>query len=243
MMQSVINDIEIPDIATLPNSSTLNGLPLWWCSGIFFMREKIIGIYKITNPKGRIYIGQSTDIYARWNSYKSENCKTQILLYNSLKKHGWDAHAKEIFLCEESKLNELEIYYIQLFQTLNSKYGMNCRGGGNHGGKHSDKTKELLRIAKLGKPNSQQSKDKVKKTAIERGFGKWMLGKKHSVESNRKKALFGEHHPTAKLIINNETGIYYYSIQEASESVQMPSKRLVKYLLGYRKNKTSFIIV
>jgi excinuclease UvrABC nuclease subunit len=29
----------------------------------------IIGIYKITNPNRKIYIGQSTNIYRRWKQY------------------------------------------------------------------------------------------------------------------------------------------------------------------------------
>ena len=28
------------------------------------------GIYKITNPNGKVYIGQSIDIDKRWNKYK-----------------------------------------------------------------------------------------------------------------------------------------------------------------------------
>lgn len=31
----------------------------------------MIGIYKITSPSNRIYIGQSIDIEARWKSYKT----------------------------------------------------------------------------------------------------------------------------------------------------------------------------
>lgn len=27
----------------------------------------MVGVYKITNPSGKIYIGQSVDIYNRWN--------------------------------------------------------------------------------------------------------------------------------------------------------------------------------
>jgi hypothetical protein len=30
----------------------------------------MIGIYKIINPNGRIYIGQSTNIEVRWSKYK-----------------------------------------------------------------------------------------------------------------------------------------------------------------------------
>lgn len=44
-----------------------------------------IGIYKITNPKGKIYIGQSIDIDKRINTYRLMHCKDQKLLYNSIK--------------------------------------------------------------------------------------------------------------------------------------------------------------
>ena len=48
------------------------------------------GIYKITNPKGKIYIGQSVNIEKRFSSYKSiRNCHYQIKLFNSLKKYGF----------------------------------------------------------------------------------------------------------------------------------------------------------
>lgn len=47
----------------------------------------IIGIYKITSPSGKIYIGQSINIEKRWEKYQKyiENIKNQIKLYNSLK--------------------------------------------------------------------------------------------------------------------------------------------------------------
>lgn len=48
----------------------------------------MVGIYKITNPNGRIYIGQSTDIKFRWGIYRKLKCKDQPSLYNSLKKYG-----------------------------------------------------------------------------------------------------------------------------------------------------------
>ena len=34
------------------------------------MMKKITGIYKITSPSNKIYIGQSKNIYSRWNAYK-----------------------------------------------------------------------------------------------------------------------------------------------------------------------------
>lgn len=47
---------------------------------------KICGIYKITNPNSRIYIGQSINIKNRFWSYMSKGAaKNQHKLYNSLK--------------------------------------------------------------------------------------------------------------------------------------------------------------
>ncbi len=51
--------------------------------------KKIVGIYKITNPKGKVYIGQSVNIKKRWGDYKClHNCKEQKMLYNSFIKYG-----------------------------------------------------------------------------------------------------------------------------------------------------------
>src|ERR1700681_3759268 len=97
------------------------GLPLY-SSGCIFMgsdkiqRQKICGIYKITSPTGRIYIGQSCDILYYWNArYKRKTlfCKSQPKLYNSLLKHGWQAHKFDVVEpCIEEQLNEKEVYYI-----------------------------------------------------------------------------------------------------------------------------------
>lgn len=46
------------------------------------------GIYKITNPNGKIHIGQSIDLECRFKCYKYLKCKNQILFmyegYNSI---------------------------------------------------------------------------------------------------------------------------------------------------------------
>lgn len=51
------------------------------------------GIYKITSPTGKVYIGQSYDIPKRLSQYKNLHCKDQQRIYNSLMKHGVDAHS------------------------------------------------------------------------------------------------------------------------------------------------------
>lgn len=102
----------------------------------------ICGIYKITSPTGRIYVGQSNDVEKRFRYYTNLSCKWQPYLYNSLKKHGVKNHKFEIIhRCFESELDELESYYINLFNCFNSDHGMNLRSGGGRGEKLSDKSK------------------------------------------------------------------------------------------------------
>jgi group I intron endonuclease len=86
----------------------------------------MIGIYKITNPKNKIYIGQSNNIEKRFKQYeKVKNIKTQKKLYFSLIKYGFENHNFEI-ICE-CDLNELTIkerYYQELFNSVYN--GLNC---------------------------------------------------------------------------------------------------------------------
>lgn len=108
----------------------------------------MIGIYKITNPKNRIYIGQSLNIYRRFQSYSYLSCKGQIRLYNSFKKYGVDNHKFEVITeCDKSELNSLERYYQELYNTLKSS-GLNCHYTGTEKLKkvHSDDV-----IAKISK--------------------------------------------------------------------------------------------
>ena len=119
----------------------------------------MIGIYKITSPKNKIYIGQSINIKKRFNLYKLLHCKNQTKLYNSLNKYGYDNHKFEVLIeCNESELNNLEKYYVDLFNTFNSKFGLNLKDGGGHKGKHSDETKIKIGNASKNRFHSKESK-------------------------------------------------------------------------------------
>lgn len=90
-------------------------------SGFFIM----IGIYKITSPSGKIYIGQSIDIERRRKRYKKLDCKGQPKLYRSFNKYGVDAHKFEIITtCDIEELDELERYYQEIYNCIDN--GLNC---------------------------------------------------------------------------------------------------------------------
>lgn len=104
----------------------------------------MIGIYKITNPSGKIYIGKTSDYKKRLKYYYKLNCKQQVKIYNSLKKHGPENHIFEIIEeCSIEQLNEREIYWINEFKSVET--GLNLTYGGD-GGNLSKESKELKRL-------------------------------------------------------------------------------------------------
>lgn len=83
------------------------------------------GIYKITNPNNRVYIGQSVNIKNRFYTYKKYGCKRQPILFKSFLKYGVDNHIFEIIEeCNIEFLNEKERYWQDYYDVLNG--GLNC---------------------------------------------------------------------------------------------------------------------
>ena len=165
----------------------------------------MIGIYKITSPNNRIYIGQSVDIGKRLNSYSRMYVKNQgqTRLHRSFLKYGVDKHKFELICeCLESELNNYERYYQELFNCLDN--GLNCKltKTNDRSGKVSKETLLKMAIAStgnqnwLGKTHTQETKDKI---ALDN------KGRKHSKEVNKskgrkgresnRKGIFSENHP------------------------------------------------
>ena len=155
-------------------------------------QENIIcGIYKITSPKMRMYVGQSVDIEKRRGEYnRLMNCKGQLRLYNSLKKYGWKNHKFEIIhLCKESELNKLEIYYIDLLQTFNTFHGLNLTRGGDGVMKDKHHTKESKE--KSRQSNSGENNHMLGKT-YEEIYG---VEKANKMKKEKRKAFTGKNNP------------------------------------------------
>ena len=107
-------------------------LNLGWSSS-FHIFIGMIGIYKITSPTNKIYIGQSINLEKREDDYKKLKCDKQPKLYNSLQKHGWEQHKFEIVEeCSLEQLNEKEIYWGKEFDVLGEN-GLNLRLGNANG--------------------------------------------------------------------------------------------------------------
>jgi group I intron endonuclease len=208
-----------------------------------------IGIYKITSPTNRIYIGQSIDIDRRFRFYKNINCKGQPLLYKSLLKYGPDKHLFEIIeLCDFSELNIKERFWQDYYDVLNG--GLNCNLTETNilPKKHSEETKLKISNSNKGKTFSEETKLKLSKIKKETTLGSNnnFYNKKHSEKSLilMAKIKSGANNPNAKIVLNLETGIFYESTIEAAESTTFIGfKYLRRVLSGARINKTPFIYV
>ena len=88
------------------------------------------GIFSITNKiTGKKYIGQSTNIYARWKQIKTESNTKQSPLYSDIREYNIENFEfKIIEKCPIYFLNDKEKYYIALYNTI-TPYGYNKTKG------------------------------------------------------------------------------------------------------------------
>ncbi len=88
-------------------------------------------LYKITSPSNKVYIGQTKNVRKRYLEYKRLDCVNQRIIFNSIKKYGWDNHKFEVLQEIEGNqeyIDSIEINHILLYKTL--KLSMNITQGG-----------------------------------------------------------------------------------------------------------------
>ena len=198
---------------------------------------KKCGIYKITSPSGKIYIGQSIDIDRRFYQYRKLACKKQPVLYNSFIKYGIETHIFEIVEeCEKSLLNERELYFIKFYDSY--KNGMNCSLGGE------------FSPSKLPEVRFKQSETRKRKFAegtlknpMQGKSG--MLGKKHTKEAMEKLnsiKRIGSDNFKSRKVICSETNTIYESARQAWLQLYENQYKYSYFrcmLAGYNTNKTT----
>jgi group I intron endonuclease len=190
----------------------------------------MIGIYKITSPSGKVYIGQSWEIETRFYNYSRDLARTQGKLHNSFIKYGIEKHTFEIIheLTIEStqeSMDYFEIHYMKFFKEQGFDL-LNIREGGSRG-KNSPET-----IEKMRKSKSLEHKLKI---------GKANSGKVRSPEAaernrNLRKGLVPA---SAKKVINIITKEVYPSARAAAETLTVSHSMLKHMLNGSRINKTN----
>lgn len=199
-------------------------------------------IYRIISPSGRIYIGQTVNVNARKSAYRNLRCKSQHILYNSLKKYGFENHVFDVIdECGEIEANNLEGFYIKEYKSCiydNERYGMNLV-----------RQHEPERNSKRGKRNplSESTKEKIKNS---------LTGVKHTLErkNNMSKACIGRiqsnetiekrvkhlYKPIIQLSMDNIFIKEWESIKQAVEELNVPRSSVQMTAKGKYKHGGGF---
>ncbi len=116
-------------------------------------KEKICGIYSIINKiSGKMYIGQSVDIYSRWKGHwKQVRQGSTSIIHNAMRsygKHNFDMHIIE--LCDKNIINEREIFWINFYNTYNNGYNLTTGGEGVKNKIFTQDEKESYRTLSIG---------------------------------------------------------------------------------------------
>lgn len=120
------------------------------------------GIYKITSPSNRVYIGQSIDIERRFRHYKKLACKEQVKIYNSFLKYGVDAHIFEVLeLCDTEDLNNRERYYQDLYDSVANGLNLLYVKSEHFNGGHSEESKKKISDSLKGRTFTDEHKYKI----------------------------------------------------------------------------------
>ena len=231
------------------------------------IKSNMIGIYKITSPNGRVYIGQSRNIQKRFSGYRRMKSIDQSRLHASLLKYGLDNHVFEIIEeCEFLELNKRERFYQDMYEVLGPK-GLNCVltstdilpevkseetrrriSVSNTGKKHTESAKNKVSIANIGKVLSPESRKKLSEARkgmvfseeTKKRISESKKGKKTKRDYSLSTGLGNE---KSKIILDLQAGVFYYGVADASRCLGKNKNVLIRYLNGTRKNKTNLIYV
>lgn len=178
-------------------------------------------IYMYTSPSGKSYIGQTIDEKKRRDCWLSSNYAYAGDKINKARaKYGKDSFSYEVlfsrlFTSKEeatAMLDTLEIFYIQLYNTV--KNGYNCeKGGHNHAGYVlSEEAKKNSGAAIKAWLNSPEGKAKM--SAARKGLKK---KKGYRIEKNYK--------PVVQLSLDGMFIQKFPSMRDAEESIGRGGKR------------------
>jgi len=174
-------------------------------------------IYKVTNEiNNKIYIGQTVNsLDKRKSQHKADSNNKKKLIryfYLAINKYGFDCFQWEILTEAKNleELNELEKYYIQLYDSTNPQKGYNISKGGLGRGnyEYSNETREKI---------SKSLKDRYKN-----GLIVWNKGIKTN-KSSWNKGLKFNHTQESKKKISNSQIIPIFMIDKSGNKTKYSS--------------------
>jgi group I intron endonuclease len=190
----------------------------------------MIGIYKITSPSKKVYIGQAIDLDKRKEEYSKLQCKAQIRIYRSLVKYGFSEHVFEfIEECSIEELNIRERYWQDFYEVIGEK-GLNCvlTYTNDKPRRVSEHTKTKMSQAKKGTHLPEEVKKKISNSS--KGRAGSFEGKSHSEETKKKisEARKGVKH-------SEETKLRMSEIKKGKKHSEESKQKMSKIKKGKKK--------
>lgn len=185
------------------------------------------GIYMLTSPTGKSYIGQSVCLKRRLSHYKCYDCSEQPYIYNALMKYGFDnfkitiLYEKDRDKLKDNELNEKEMYYIKKYNTL-SPNGYNLTIGGDGLSRPTKETREKISGGNKGKHQTEKTKKQISLKLKER------FAKGEIEVANKRKIV---------CLLNDEFYKSYNSISEAAKELNIAASS-IRNILKNRSIKT-----
>lgn len=173
-------------------------------------------VYVHTSPNGKMYVGQTgQSLKKRWgeNGRRYLEKKNDKYIHSAfaraILKYGWDNIEHEVIASNLTKeeADNFEKLLIRKLNTMNPKFGYNCKDGGSNGSLSEETRKKISESNKgnknymFGKKISEEHRrklseahkgmtvsDEVKRKISEslKGENSYMYGKHHSEETKRK---------------------------------------------------------
>jgi group I intron endonuclease len=219
----------------------------------------VIGIYKITNPNGKIYVGQSINIEKRLKQHRFGHDGKKTRIYNSIKKYGWGSHTTEILEeCEIKLLNEKERYWQEYFNSFEQGLNAMLTETTTKRREFGEEFKQNLKSSKkvysedglkslkeklsginnpfYGKTHSKETLEKI----IQANKGKVVSEEtKKKMSEIAKKQSIGGGNNYAKKVIDTTTNQIFSSIKEAAYFYNMKPSLLYTWLNNSNRNKSN----
>ncbi len=205
---------------------------------IFLDNKNRSGIYcwynKINN---QLYIGSAIKLTNRINDYfqiSYQRDKAHLPIIRALKKYGIDSFI--LYIIEYTECDDLLIREQFWLDSLQPKYNILKEAGNSAGFKHSEESKDKMKLKKIGFSHSLETREQMSLSRI--GINNSFFGKTHSEISKNKISEFAKNrikdpNPGTTIFLTSSDYTFiqeFKSIREASRSLKADTKTINKYL-------------
>lgn len=162
---------------------------------------RLFCVYIHTFPNNKVYVGiTSQNVKNRWQN--GNGYKGNVKMSNAIKKYGWKNIKHEVVFqgLTEQQAKEKEIFLINKLKSTKYEFGYNVSPGGDM---HSEKTRLKISKSHIGIRPNEKSREKMRLAK---------LGRKQSKDAISKRLKFGKDNPMFGRVVTEKEREYLRSL-------------------------------